>query len=131
MSAKRLNREQTGAGDTQEVVWSCGETLPVAAVMQAFKLAPEQSAALQRDALPLTFSGSAVKWILIIIVVLVIVVMLSRCGSGGGGSCESTRSTYGQSSVEYQNCVNSSRSGTSYGTSGGAFGGFSSGGSHK
>jgi hypothetical protein len=129
-SAKRLNREQTGSGDTQEVVWSSGETLPADEIMKAFKLAPAQAASLQRDALPTTFNGSVLRKILIIAVVVIVVLMLIRCASGGG-SCESTRQTYGQSSAEYQNCVNSSRAGVVYGTSGGSFGGFSSGGGHK
>ena len=37
--AQRLNREQTGSGDTQEVTWSSGQALSVEAVMTAFRLA--------------------------------------------------------------------------------------------
>ena len=106
-ATKRLNRETTGSGDTSEIVWSGGDTLSAAQVMKAFKLAPEKSAAVQRDALPTALGGSSVLvkiaiWAVIIIVML----LLFRCdgGSSGGG----------------------------YGTSGGLFGGFSSGGGgHK
>jgi len=133
-SAKRLNREQTGSKDTQEVVWSGGETLSSDAVMKAFRLAPEKSAALQRDALPTSFnSASLLAKIFLGVFLLIVVLMLFRCGSGGGGSsnCDAARDTFGPASSEYQNCLNSNRSGGGYGTSGGAFGGFSSGGGHK
>lgn len=133
-AAKRLNREQTGAGDTQEVVWSGGETLSSDTVMKAFRLAPAASAALQRDALPTAFSGASLLakiffWGFVVVVLL----MLFRCGSGGAGSgnCDDTRATFGAASSEYQNCLNSNRSGGGYGSAGGAFGGFSSGGGHK
>ena len=135
-SARRLNREQTGSGDTQEVVWSAGETLAADTVLKAFRLAPDQSAALQRDALPTALGGASLLakiffWAFVVIVVL----MLFRCGSGGGGGsrdCNDVRNTFGAASGEYQNCLNSSRSGGGYyGGAGGAFGGFSSGGGHK
>ena len=136
-SAKRLNREQTGSGRgddvQQEVVWSGGETLSADAVMKAFRLAPDKSAALQRDALPTSFnSSSLLAKIFLGLLILIVVVMLFRCGSGGSSnSCDSTRATFGAASSEYQNCLNSNRSGGGYGSSGGAFGGFSSGGGHK
>ena len=107
--AKRLNREQTGGGATQEVVWSGGETLAADAVVKAFKLAPAQSAALQRDALPTALNGASLLakiffWAFVVIVLL----MLFRCGSSTSGS-----------------------SGGYYGGTGGSFGGYSSGGGHK
>lgn len=131
-SAKRLNREQTGSGDTQEVVWSAGETLAADTVVKAFRLAPSQSAALQRDALPTSLSGASLLakiffWAFVVIVVL----MLFRCGSGGTRNCDDVRATFGAASAEYQNCLNANRGGGGFGTSGGAFGGFSSGGGHK
>ena len=139
-AARRLNREQTGSGraggEQQEVVWSSGETLTADAVMKAFKLAPDKSAALIRDALPTSFNAASLLakiffWGLILIVVL----MLFRCGSGGGssGNCDNTRATFGDASAEYQNCLNSNRSGGGgLRSGGGAFGGFSSGGGgHK
>jgi len=133
-SAKRLNREQTGGGETEEVVWSGGETLAADAVMKAFRLAPAQGAAFKRDALPTTLnSASRLAKIFFWGFLLVVVLVLFRCGSGGGGSsnCDDTRATFGAASSEYQNCLNSQRSGGGYGTSGGAFGGYSSGGGHK
>ena len=132
-AAKRLNREQTGSGEAQEVVWSGGETLAADAVMKAFKLAPDQAAALQRDALPTSFNAASLLakvflWVFIVIVVL----LLFRCGGGSGaGDCSDTRATFGAASAEYQNCLNSQRSGSGYRSSGGAFGGYSSGGGHK
>jgi hypothetical protein len=107
--AKRLNREQTGSTDAQEVVWSGGQTLSADAVMKAFRLAPDKSAALQRDALPTSFNGSSLLAKLFLgALILVVVLMLFRCGSGSGGG-----------SSGY------------YGGSGGSYGGFSSGGGHK
>ena len=127
-SAKRLNREQTGLGDTQEIVWSAGETLTADAVLKAFKLAPEKSAALQRDALPTSLGGSSLLvkllfWAFVVVVLL----MLFRCGSQG--DCDDYRSTYGAASAEYQNCLNNNRGGSR--TGGGSYGGYSSGGGHK
>ncbi|MES2229273.1 MAG: DUF4178 domain-containing protein [Pseudomonadota bacterium] len=132
-SAKRLNREQTGSGDTQEVVWSAGETLAADAVANAFRLAPDKKAALQRDALPTSLGRASLLvkiffWASVVIVVL----MLFRCGSGAGPrNCDDALATFGAASAEYQNCLNANRGGGGYGTSGGAFGGFSSGGGHK
>ncbi len=134
-AAKRLNRERTGSGaGAEEVVWSAGETLTADAVMKAFRLAPEQRAALQRDALPTSLgSASLIAKIVFWVFIIIVVFMLFRCSSGGGGSrdCDQTRATFGAASSEYQNCVNSQRSGGGYGTSGGSFGGYSSGGGHK
>ncbi len=106
-SARRLNREQTGAGDTQEVVWSGGESLAADAVMKAFRLAPDKRAALRRDALPTAFNAASLLakiffWGFVVVVVL----MLFRCGGA-------------------------SDSGSGYRTGGGSYGGFSSGGGHK
>ena len=134
-SAKRLNRERTGSAGAGEVVWSGGETLSADTVLKAFRLAPEKSAALQRDALPTSLNGASLLakvffWVFIVVVML----MLFRCGSGGSSSsnCDSTRATFGAASSEYQQCLGSNRSGGGgYGTSGGAFGGYSSGGGHK
>ena len=127
--AKRLNREQTGAGDNQEIVWSAGETLSADDVLKAFKLAPAQSAALQRDVLP-TSGNSAALLAKVFFWGFVIVVMLVMFKCDGGDDCSQLRSTYGEASAEYQNCLRSS-SGGGFRTGGGSFGGYSSGGSHK
>jgi hypothetical protein len=132
-SSKRLNREETQGEGSREVVWSAGETLTADAVLNAFRLAPDKRAALQRDALPTAFSGGGrfakiIFWIFLVFVVL----MLFRCGSGGGvADCSETRNTFGDASQEYQNCLNSQRSGSGYRSGGGSFGGFSTGGGHK
>jgi len=130
-SAKRLNREQTGSGDTREIVWSAGETLSADQVVQAFRLAPEQRAALQRDAAPTSLQGSALTKIAVWVVIILVVLMLVRCSDDDRTNCSDVRSTYGEASLEYQNCLNSQRSGSGFRTSGGSFGGFSSGGGHK
>jgi uncharacterized membrane protein YgcG len=131
-AAKRLNREQTQGEGTQEVVWSAGETLSADAVVNAFRLALEQRAALQRDALPTTFKGSLLGKIFFWFFIVILVLLLFRCGSGGGAAdCSETRNTFGDASQEYQNCLNNQRSGGGYRGGGGSFGGFSSGGGHK
>jgi hypothetical protein len=127
-SAKRLNRETTTSGDTQEVVWSAGQTLSTDDVMKAFRLAPEQRAALQRDAAPTSVSGMTGVKIFIVLVIIVIVLLMARCGRSSGADCDRLRSTYGDTSNEFQNCL-AGNSGSR--TSGGAYGGFSSGGGHK
>jgi len=139
-SAKRLNREMTGSGADSEIVWSSGEQLAADAVIKAFRLAPDKSAAFQRDALPTVLNGSSILvkllfWAFVIVVLL----MLFRCGGGGSGNsgtsdCADTRATFGEASQEYQNCLASNRSGGSGGgirSGGGSFGGYSSGGGHK
>jgi Domain of unknown function (DUF4178) len=129
-SARRLNREQTGSGDTQELVWSAGEAMSADAVLKAFALAPDKRAALQRDTGPTSSNPSALLakvffWVFVIVVLLV----LFRCD--GSSSCDSLRSTYGEASQEYQNCLASNRS-SGFRTGGGSYGGYSSGGGgHK
>jgi len=132
-SARRLNRERTHGEGNEEVVWSGGETLSADTVVAAFRLKPEQRAALQRDALPTAFHSSSplakiIFWIFIIFLILLVV----RCSeSSGPGDCTQTRNTFGAASQEYQRCLASQRSGTGFRTGGGAFGGFSTGGGHK
>jgi len=64
----------------------------------------------------------------IVLVIIVIVLLMARCGRRSGADCDQLRSTYGDTSNEYQNCL-AGNSGSR--TSGGAYGGFSSGGGHK
>jgi len=131
-SKKRLNREQTAGQGSREVVWSAGETLAADAVVGAFRLAADKRAALQRDALPTTFKGSLLAKVFFWMFVGAVVLMLFRCGSDGAlADCSETKKTFGEASQEYQNCLNSRRSGSGYRSGGGAFGGFSSGGGHK
>ena len=129
---RRLNREQTEGEGTQEVVWSAGATLAADAVTSAFRLAPAQRAALQRDALPTTFKGSLLSKIFFWIFIVILMLLLFRCSGGGGAAdCNQTRNTFGDASQEYQNCLNNQRSGGGFRGGGGSFGGFSSGGGHK
>ncbi len=102
---QRLNREQTQADGSREVVWSAGATLTAEQVVKAFRLAPERAAALQRDSLPTFNAPSLLAKIFFWGFVVVVLLMLFRCGDGGGGG--------------------------GYRTGGGAFGGFSTGGGHK
>jgi ribosomal protein L37AE/L43A len=125
-SNRRLNRERTGEGAAQEIVWSAGETLTADAVLRAFKLAPELGAALKRDALPSSGNASALlAKVFFWVFVLVVILMLFRCSDDD--NCDQLRSSYGASSQEYQNCLANNRTRSS----GGSFGGFSSGGGHK
>ncbi len=131
-SALRLNREQTVGDQTQEVVWSAGQTLSAEAVQQAFRLAPAQAAALGRDALPTTFQANH-AWVRIAIwvfIIIVLIVLIRGCVSDTG-ACDDVRAAFGASSPEYQNCMRNLRSGAALRTGGAAFGGISSGGAHK
>jgi ribosomal protein L37AE/L43A len=119
----RLNREQSG----DEITWSLGSTLTADEVMQAFKLAADKRASLQRDALPTALDGSSllqqiVLWSLVILVLLI----LWRCDNQD--DCSQVRATYGEASSEYRSCRTSSGG---YRSSGGSWGGYSSGGGHK
>lgn len=128
-AARRLNREQTGQGRAQEVVWSAGAAMSADTVIRAFGLSPEKAPAMRRDALPTSGNAPALLaklffWGFAIAVLM----MLMRCDDDG---CGDLRSTYGEASQEYQNCLRASSSGAGYRTSGGSFGGFSVGGGHK
>jgi hypothetical protein len=59
--------------------------------------------------------------------VIIILFMLEKACTSDG--CSDVRSTFGASSYEYQQCLNSSSSGSSYRSGyGGSYGGYSSGG---
>ncbi|HNJ83794.1 MAG TPA: DUF4178 domain-containing protein, partial [Piscinibacter sp.] len=95
--------------------------------------APEKSAALQRDALP--SSGNAASLLAKVFFwgfVVVVLLMMFRCDGDERRDCDQVRATYGEASAEYQNCLRSARSGSGR-SSGGSWGGWSSGGggSHK
>ncbi len=123
---KRLNREMAQT----EVTWSAGATIEAETVAAAFRLPKDQRPALQRDAAPGGLSTTA-KIVIAVLVVLLLLLLLSRCARD---DCSEIRTTFGESSNEYQQCVRSQRSGSGSGwrTSGGSFGGYSSGGGgHK
>ncbi|QPF74586.1 DUF4178 domain-containing protein [Roseateles sp. DAIF2] len=124
--AELLSREQTG----NELTWSHGRQLDAAEVLKAFKLAPEMRAALKRDTAALSDSGTTLRNIVIGLFLIAFLFALLR--SCDDDDCEAYKSSYGESSAEYQQCKRSS-SGSGVRTgSGGSYGGFSSGGgSHK
>jgi hypothetical protein len=124
-SALRLSREATGS----EVTWSAGSTLSADAIAKAFGIKPEATAALQRDAGPVS-SGLGMRKALILFVVIVFIILLvSRCSSSD--DCSEVRSTFGDSSTEYKQCLKRQSSGGVV-PGGGSFGGYSSGGGgHK
>ena len=125
--AKRLNREQAG----DEITWSAGQTLDAAVIAAAFKLPGAAGAALAREASPISFNsnGSSIpkNLIIAVIVIIVIVVMLKDCSSN---NCDGLRTTFGEASNEYRQCLRSGSSGAR--TGGGSYGGgFGGGGGHK
>jgi hypothetical protein len=118
---KRLSREQSAS----EVTWSAGEALDAEVVGRAFGV---PLAGLKRDVGPLTPPGArgTLRVVLIFFAIIVLLFVLARCG---GDDCDEVRATFGAASQEYQQCQRSGGSG--FRTSGGSFGGFSSGGGHK
>jgi hypothetical protein len=64
--------------------------------------------------------------IIVLVVVLVVMALLGRCSND---RCDDVRSTFGAASAEYRQCVGNA--GTSSGSRGGSFGGWSPGGGHK
>ena len=123
-AALRLSREQTG----QEVTWSAGRTIGAEMVADAFSIPASQRGAMARDTAPaMNFGkgiGGAGKVVLIIVVILVLMMLLPTCGD----SCDDTRRTFGESSLEYQQCRANRSSGSGVRTGGGSYGGWSSGG---
>lgn len=123
-SAERLSMEQTAG----EVVWSAGRTLDAVVVAKAFGIAGH--AALQRDAAPLAAAGSPKSMsrtaVLIVLFVLLMIILVT-CSSD---ECDDTRSAFGDTSNEYQQCLRTAGSGSSR-VGGGAWGGYSSGSGHK
>jgi hypothetical protein len=126
---RRLNREVAGS----EVSWSAGEALDADKVAAAFGLDQMAAMAMKRDVAPLSAAnaGSSIKvFIIIAIVMIVLVMLMSQCSSSN--DCSSTLQAYGENSNEYRQCLRSNSSGSGVRTSGGSFGGFSSGGGgHK
>jgi DNA-directed RNA polymerase subunit RPC12/RpoP len=124
----KLNREQTGSSLAQEVTWSAGRTLDAEDVRAAFRLPPEQAAALRRDAPPSVSAKATIgPQIVLWAVVVLIFILMSRCD--GDDRCADERATFGERSAEYRECV--ARGGAAPRTSGGSFGGGSWGGGHK
>jgi ribosomal protein S27AE len=123
---KRLNREATA----DEIVWSGGETIEANTVAAAFRIPQDQRAALQRDALPTGPGLSAMtKIIIAVVLVLLLLWLVGRCSRD---DCAQVLNTYGEASLEYQQCQRSSHGVSSGRSWGGSWGGYSSGGGgHK
>ena len=125
-----LSREST----PNETTWSAGESIPAAMVASVFGLAPQQATQLERAGPPsmgsLIGAGGLVTWPRLLILLVVVVLLLAWCSQD---SCRDVKRAYGSYSQEYQQCKARSAAGTGayYGT-GGAWGGYSSGGGgHK
>lgn len=125
---KQLNREQTGEGGDAEVTWSAGAALDADVLLKAFKLDDGQRGALQRDAKPVSTKGfGGMAGLFLFLLFVVVVFSMARCGRD---DCSELRRTYGEASNEYQSCARNSGSGGR--SSGGSYGGFSTGGGgHK
>jgi endogenous inhibitor of DNA gyrase (YacG/DUF329 family) len=123
-SAAKLSREQTG----NEVTWSAGQAIGAAEVADAFGIGADARAALQRDVAPLSGGSVINKFVIVFIVLVLLMLVLSQCSSD---NCGEVKSTFGAASAEYQQCQRASGSGGRI-TSGGSYGGWSSGGGgHK
>ncbi len=118
----RLNREMAG----NEVTWSQGRALEADAVVQAFGMDITQRRLFKRDTSPVSLhvADSTVVIAVVFFIALILITSLSSCDE----RCASVRDTYGESSLEYQQCRQRSASGGSHG---GSWGGFNSGGFHK
>ena len=109
-AANLLSLEQSPT----ELTWSVGSKIDSATVAKAFKLEAQQDLLKRADVGPVSFNaGMSVRTLIVIFLLLMLfAVILSRCSS-----CDPAT----------QNCA----SGYSSRSSGGSFGGFSSGGGHK
>ncbi len=124
-SNRRLSREQTGS----EVTWSEGAILDPAVLARAFAVAPGLSQALKRDAGKTTSLDSGLLKVMLIVAVVLVVLGMGFCSSRSS-DCSEVRAAFGEASNEYQQCLRARSSG-GYRSSGGSFGGYSSGGGHK
>jgi hypothetical protein len=87
-----------------EVVWSQGGLIPASSIADAFGLPPELRRLIRPDVSPTSGSNISLSTVIVIVLILLVLFLLPRCGGYGGGY---------------------------YGTAGGAYGGYSSGGGHK
>lgn len=128
-SRHRMSREQQG----QEVVWSGGELLEASTLMDAFAIPADQRSAFNHDAAPLASGLDPARWPVLIFLIVAGLIMFLAVSMNNNDRCKDTRTTFGESSAEYQQCLRqSTRSGGGGSGSGGSWGGFSSsGGGHK
>lgn len=127
-SSRRLSLEETEG----EAVWSAGQTIDAVAVAKAFGVTVTDEAAFRRDASPLASASSSSmaskigRGLMILLIFMLLMVILAMCSDD---ACDDYRRTFGENSAEYQQCKRSAGSGR---TSGGSWGGYSSGGGgHK
>jgi hypothetical protein len=108
-SGKSLLSSEKGAG---ELTWSIGSKVDHTTIATAFKIKGRDADFQRSDVTPLSSGNSlgVIGWIVIVVVVIILLTIFSSCSS----DCD----------PEVQNC-SSGRS------SGGSYGGFSSGGGHK
>jgi hypothetical protein len=86
-------------------VWSQGGLIPALEIAKAFRLSLQERAGVRPDVTPVSRgSRTSLATVFWVVLILCLIILMSECGSGGGGF---------------------------YGTSGGAYGGYSTGGGHK
>jgi endogenous inhibitor of DNA gyrase (YacG/DUF329 family) len=111
-----LSREQSAGSSGQEVTWSIGSKLDATTVASAFKLqsrtADFQRSASSSDVSPVSLSWPSLQtWMVIGFILILLFIEMRSCTR----SCD----------PQVENC------GSSYRSSGGSYGGYSSGGGHK
>jgi hypothetical protein len=110
-----LSREQSAGSSGKEVTWSIGSKIEASTVISAFKLKGQEAKFDRTDVAPVSFNGGTgmgiMGWIVVLVIIFILLSMMSRCSS----NCDPQR----------ENCSSSYRS------SGGSYGGYSSGGGHK
>jgi hypothetical protein len=125
-----LSRESTPGATTS----SAGESLPAAMVASTFGLAPPQARQLERAGPPsmasLFGTGGLITWPTMLVIFIVIILLLAWCSHD---PCRDERRAFGADSQEYQQCKAREAAGNGhYLGTGGAWGGYSSGGGgHK
>jgi hypothetical protein len=126
-----LSKESTPG----ETTWSAGESIPAAMVASVFGLAPAEAAQLERSGGPpslgsLVGPGRLVTWPMLIVLLIVVLLLLAWCSRD---PCRDQRRAFGAYSPEYQQCKARAAAGTgAYLGTGGAWGGYSTGGGgHK
>ena len=111
-----LSREQSAGSSGQEVTWSIGSKLEASTVASAFKMqnrsADFQRSATSSDVGPISGDwGSMQAWFWVVVIIIFVLIEMRSCSR----DCDPQR----------ENCASSYRS------TGGSYGGYSSGGGHK
>ena len=129
---------------SNETTWSAGEVIPAAMVASVFGLTAQEAPQLQRGGPPALdgmFRSMGIRtWLWLLVFLVVLLLIMARCGRD---SCASVARAYPltasqaaaglRQSPEYSQCRARSSAGAAYvGGTGGAWGGYSSGGGgHK